>query len=54
MSDSKVQILVDFVEGFGVDAFSEVRVLFRPVFENKFEVRADPNGLFQQLLNMFV
>ncbi len=47
MADSEVEVLVDFVEGFGVDAFGEVGVLFGPVLEDEFEVGTDADCLFE-------
>lgn len=45
--DPEIQILVDLVEGLGVDAFGEVGVLLGPVFKDGLEARTDSYGLFE-------
>ena len=54
MAYSKVEVLVNFVERFGVDALGQMGVLFGPVFEDKFEVGADADCLLQKLLDMLI
>lgn len=47
MTDSEVEILVDLIEGFGVDAFGEVGVLLCPIFKDGLESRANSGGFFE-------
>jgi hypothetical protein len=50
VADAQVEVLVDLVEGLGVDAFGEMGVLLGPVFEDGPEGGADANRLLHEFL----
>lgn len=54
MADPEVEILVDLVEGLGVDALGEVGVLLCPVFKDGLESRANSGGLFEEVFAVLV
>lgn len=54
VSNFVVQLLVDFVQGFGVDAFGEMGVFLGPILKYSFKIGTYSLGLFQELLVVFV
>lgn len=47
MPDPEIQILIDLIQCFGVDAFGEVGVLLGPVLKDGLEAGTDSYGLFE-------
>ena len=47
MPDPEIEILVDLIERFGVDAFGEVGVLLGPVFKDGLEAGTNSYGLLK-------
>lgn len=54
MPDPEIEILIDLIQCFGVDAFGEVGVLLGPVLKDGLEAGTDSYGLFEQFLTFFV
>lgn len=54
MPDSKVEVLVNFVEGLGVDPLGQVRILLGPVLKDRFEAGAYFGGFLEEFFVFFI
>lgn len=54
MPNFEVKVLVNLVQGLGVDPLGDVGVFFGPILEDEFEVGADAHGFFEEFIDVFV
>jgi hypothetical protein len=47
MSNPKIEVLIDLVEGLRVDSFGEIGVLLCPIFKDGLESRANSGGFLE-------